>query len=62
MLQWEEMDATFIDILPPRVELETILEPAIPPPQTWNIAPPTCDKVEMINPAPLYQIDLEGVD
>jgi hypothetical protein len=58
-LQWEETDATFINILPPRIELETILEPAIPPPRMWNIAPPTYVKVKMINPAPLYQMDLE---
>ncbi len=58
-LQWEEMDAALIDILPPRFELETVLKPAIPPPRMWNITPPTCNKVEMINPAPLYQMDLE---
>jgi hypothetical protein len=32
LLRWEEMDKKFIDILPPRIELETNLEPAIPPP------------------------------
>jgi hypothetical protein len=26
----------------------------------WNIAFPTCDKVEMINPAQLYQMDLKS--
>jgi hypothetical protein len=40
--------------------LRTILELAIPPPRMWNIALPTCDKVKMINPAPLYQIDLKS--
>jgi hypothetical protein len=59
-LQWEETGATFINILPPWIELETILELAIPSPRTWNITPPTCDKVEMINPAPLYKMDLES--
>jgi hypothetical protein len=54
------MDAKFINILPTWIELETILEPAIPPPRTWNIALPACNKVEMINPAPLYQMDLKS--
>jgi hypothetical protein len=49
----------FIDISPPRIELETVLELAISPPQMWNIALPTYDKVKLINPAPLYQMDSE---
>jgi hypothetical protein len=30
-------------ILPPRIELETILEPAIQPPRMWNITLPKWD-------------------